>query len=302
MGFRLLIGARPKQHKTGALTALANAGYTLRYVNHDDNTEPLFAYTRKECHRNIQVVDAVDEMRVSKEGNIVSTGAQGLKSWSTLMSSMDRWPVDGSDPAKWTKRDVLVIDSLTELAKGLARRQQAMEGRELKRYSWTDYDRVQKQIDALLVLLKGRLTNASLIVICHLQVIGPDFSTGDTEDEALRDEILRQKLRGADNIPWQLAPISFGKAQAKTLAAHFGGAVYCKTIDGRGRVLMTVPDDGFDAGVPVSGIAKELPVATGLATIFDAIVGGVKPAAAAAKPAAARPVVPARPAVGGGKR
>ena len=293
MGFRLLLGARPKQHKTGALAALANAGYTLRYVNHDDNTEPLFAFSRKDAHRNIQVLDAIDEMRVSKEGNIVSTGAQGLKSWNTLMSAMDRWPVDGSDPAKWTKRDVLCIDSLTELAKGLARRQQAMEGRELKRYSWTDYDRVQKQIDALLVLLKGRLVNASLIVIAHLQVIGPDFSTGDTEDEALRDEILRQKLRGADNIPWQLAPISFGKAQAKTLAGHFSGSLYCKTIDGRGRVICTVPEDGFDAGVPISGLPKELPVATGLATVFDAITGG----AGVGKTAAARPAAAPRPAV-----
>lgn len=301
MGFRLLLGGRPKSAKTGALAALANAGYTLRYVNHDDNTEPLFAYTRKECHRNIQVLDAVDEMRVSKDGNIVSTGAQGLKSWSTLMNAMDRWPIDGSDPAKWTKRDILIDDSLTELAKGLARRQQAMEGRELKRYSWTDYDRVQKQIDALLVLLKQRLGSASLIVIAHLQVIGPDFSTGDTEDEALRDEILRQKLRGADNIPWQLAPISFGKAQAKTLAAHFSACIYAKSVEGRGRRLFLAPEDGFDAGVPVPGLPKDLDVETGLAKVFDAVLG-VKPAAAAAKPATARPAAPIRPAAGGVKR
>ena len=290
MGFRLLLGGRPKSAKTGALAALANAGYMIRYVNHDDNAEPLFAYSRKDAHRNIQVLDAIDDMRVTKEGDIVSTGRQGLKSWNTLMNAMDRWPVDGSDPAKWTKRDVLCIDSLTELAKGLARRQQAMEGRELKRYSWTDYDRVQKQIDALLVLLKGRLVNASLIVIAHLQVIGPDFSTGDTEDEALRDEILRQKLRGADNIPWQLAPISFGKAQARTLAGHFLGTLYCKSVDGRGRVICTTPEDGFDAGVPIPGLPKELPVATGLATVFDAITGG------SAKTPMAKPVAPARPA------
>lgn len=279
---------------------MVNAGYVLRYVNHDDNSEPIFAYSRKDAHRNIQKLDAIDDMRVSKGGDIVSTGAQGLKSWSTLMNAMDQWPLDRSDPAKWGPKDILVIDSLTELAKGLARRQQAMEGRELKRYTWTDYDRVQKQVDALLVLLKQRLTRASLIVICHLQVIGPDFSTGDTEDEALRDEILRQKLRGADNIPWQLAPISFGKAQARTLAGHFSGCLYMKAVEGRGRRIFTVPEDGFDAGVPIPGLPKDLDIETGLAKVFDAVLG-VKPAAAV-KPAAPRPAAPIRPAAGGVKR
>lgn len=300
MGFRLLTASRPKIGKTGALAALANAGYTLRYCNFDDNTDPMFAFSRKDAHRHIQVLDCLDEMRINKEGNIVSTGVQGLKAWSSLMDAMDRWPIDGSDPGKWGARDVLVIDSLTELAKGLARRQQVLEGRELKRYTWTDYDRVQKQVDSLLVLLKSRLVKASLIVICHLQLIGPDFSTGDVEDEALRDEIIRQKLRGADNVPWQLAPISFGKAQAKTLAGHFTATAYLKSIDGRGRQICTVPTDGFDAGIPVNGLAKELPIATGLATIFDAVLG-VKPAATAAKPAVARPTAPIRPA-GGVKR
>lgn len=272
MGFRLMLGGAPKSAKTGALCALAKAGYTLRYCNLDDNVEPLFAYTPKEAHKNIQILDCIDRFRIDANANLVVDGAQGLKSWTTIMSAMDKWPIDGSSPKKWGPKDVLVIDSATELAKGLARRQQTLENRQGKRLSWNDYQRVQQQIDALLVLLKGHLENASLIVICHLQVIGPDLHAGDVEDADLAEEVIRQKLRGADIIPWKLAPITIGKSQAGTLAGHFTGTLYCKATETRGRLIFTTPTDGFDAGVPVPGLPKELPLDTGLAKVFDAIV------------------------------
>lgn len=288
MGFRCLVGGTPKSGKTGALAGLASAGYTLRYCNLDDNTEPLFAYAPASARRNIQVLDCVDQMRVSAKGDIVSSGAQGLKSWDTLVRAMDAWPLDKSKPKAWGSRDVLVIDSLTELAKGLARRQQALEGRELKRYTWNDYDRVQKQIDALLVLLKSHLEKANLIVIAHLRLVGPDFSAGDVEDEALKEEVIRQKLRGADKVEWRMAPISFGKAQAQTLAGHFTGTLYVKTVEGRGRKILTQPEDGFDAGVPVPGLARELDLTDGLAKVLDAVNGHKAPAKTSPRPLAAR--------------
>lgn len=278
MGFRLLLAGTPKSAKTGALASLANAGYKLRYCNLDDNAEPLFKYSRPDAHKNIQVLDCIDEFRISKEGNVVSSGVQGLKSWSTILQAMDLWPIDKTKPKDWGARDVLVIDSLTELAKGLARRQRVVEGRELKRPTWSDFTRVQDQIDHLIVHMKSFLPKASLIVICHLQVIGPDLSAGDVEDENLAQEIIRQKLRGADIVPWKLAPISFGKAQSKTLAGHFTGTLYAKAVAGRGRKLITVPEDGFDAGVPVPNLPRELDLETGLAKVFDAVCGAGKPA------------------------
>lgn len=284
MGFRLLLAGFPGSAKTGACASLVNAGYKLRYCNLDDKADPLFKYSRSELHRNIQVLDCVDEFRISKEGNVVSNGVQGLKSWSTILQAMDQWPIDKSKPKEWGPKDVLIIDSLTELAKGLARRQRVVEGREMKRPQWSDYTRVQDQIDHLIVHMKSFLPKASLIVICHLQVIGPDLSAGDVEDETLAQEVIKQKLRGADIVPWKLAPISFGKSQAKTLAGHFTGTIYAKAIEGRGRRLITVPEDGLDAGVPVPNLPRELDLETGLAKVFDAVCG--KPGATGAAKAA----------------
>lgn len=277
-----------KSAKTGALASLATGGYTLRYCNLDDNAEPLFAFSPPTAHKNIQVLDCIDQFRVDAKGDLVVDGVQGLKSWKTIVGAMDKWPLDGSDPAKWGARDVLVIDSLTELAKGLARRQQTIENRQNTRYSWNDYDRVQKQVDAMLIYLKSKLPKASLAVICHLQLIGPDLGTGDIEDDDLKEEVIRQKLRGADIVPWKLAPISLGRAQGKTLAGHFTGTLYCKATSGRGRVILTQPEDGFDAGVPVAGLPRELPVADGMAKIFNTILGFNTPATP-------KPSAPARP-------
>lgn len=272
MGFRLALAGAPNCGKTGALCALADEGYTLRYVSYDDKDAPLWRYSAEGSRARIHVVKAVDRFRV-KGDSLEVDGAQGSLAWSTTMSALNKWPVDGSDPRSWTSKDILVLDSVTELAQSLARRQQVLEGRQGQPYDRRDYDIVQKMIDALVVTTKSRIGGAGMIAIFHLKMIGPDlripeFSARDDEGRELAKRVLKEKLRGSEQVPWALAPVTFGSAQSEIIARHFTGALYAKVMKGRGRRLLTVPEDGFNAGVPVEGLARELDIATGLAKVW----------------------------------
>lgn len=284
MGFRLALAGRPKSGKTGAIAGLANAGYTIRYCDFDDNAAPIYEFCDDDAARaRIQLVRCVDRLRIDAAGDIVVDGGQGLLGWGNFRGALETWPIDGSKVASWDAKDILVIDSFSELCKSLARRQQVLENRSKKKYTWDDYSRVQKQAENLLVFLKGHLPTASLIVVFHLKPEGPDLDAPlEIEDDALREEIVRQKLRGADNVEWHLAPISFGKALNDVIAGHFTGTIYAKPT-ARGRKLFTAPEDGFDAGVPVAGIAKELDLKDGLARVWAGV--GLETKAPTAPPA-----------------
>lgn len=271
MGFRLLLAGKPKAAKTGALCALANAGYRIRYWNFDNNTDPLFAYTKKENRKNIQILDCLDDLSISEAGYARAGGSQNLKAWTTMVRSMNEWPIDKSKPKLWTDRDILVLDSLTFCAQGLARRIQVLSNSEGKKFSWNDYAQTQKELDNLLACLKQWLPKAHFIACAHTKLHGPDLNVTDIEDDELKEKMLREKLNAAEVVPWGLGPRTFGNAQTDFFDAHFSGSALVKHVDGRGRMIYTVPTDGFNAGIPVEGIGKELPIETGLATIFDKI-------------------------------
>lgn len=271
MAYRQITYGFSKSGKTGSLACLAEDGWTIRYLDFDDNPTPLYAFCKPEFHKNIQRVSCLDEFRVNEIDNIRSTGGSGLKAYSTMMSALDEWPIDKSDPQKWdADKNILCIDSLTSVAKAKVRAIQVRAGREDKKYNWDDYQMTQREIDALLQALKTWV-NCPIIVMAHLQLIGPDLDAADIDDEDLRAQIIEQKLKGADIMPWRLAPITIGKAQALTVAGHFTAAALVHVTEASGRRIISKPMQGLDLGIPIPGVAGELPLETGMATIFKAV-------------------------------
>lgn len=62
---KLCLYAESGTGKTGALAALANAGYKLAILDFDNGLDVLMTYTRPECLKNIHYVTLQDEMEVT---------------------------------------------------------------------------------------------------------------------------------------------------------------------------------------------------------------------------------------------
>lgn len=271
MSARLLILGHPKGGKTTALAALANDGRTLRYLDFDDNADPLRLFTTKENRKNIQRVACTDTY-----GYKVDTGSGGMQtdvfmkefnSWPIMFNALEKWPHDGSDPSTWDNNNILVFDSLSSMvkAKWLAF---CAFSKNRKKHIQLNYKFVQDEVWNFFELIKSSI-KCPVIVLAHIQLSTADFHLDDDiEDVKLKEAILYKKLDEAQIQDAMFGPITLGQAQTRSLPSIFSGVLLIKG-DELGRTIYTTPKNGYNLGVPAPGIDPELPINTGLATIFN---------------------------------
>lgn len=260
---RLLEVGFPKSGKTGSLACLLDAGYTLRYLNFDNNVQPLLAYTTAEGQKRLSVVDCLDEYWFNPATNRLEPKGSPL-STVTAMKALNDWP-DGSKAADWGPEDILVVDSGSVMAESAMKRNMGLNGRLMGKPQFADFTAAHDAITGLCLHTK-RLLKCHFIMITHLTLIGPDLSVPDFDNDALAEKVVERKLEGSENVPWKLAPKTVGRA-LHDLAKHFSGVVYA-TARGPARRLLLRPADGVDAGVPVAGLPPELDIKDGMAKIF----------------------------------
>jgi len=267
MTARLLLLGYPKAGKTGAIAALANAGRKVRYLDFDNNIDSLRQYTNKDSRKNIDRVPCLDRLDFKKFG----TGDIGIDltsfvSWPTMVAALEKWPSDGSNPSEWDNNNVLVFDSLTAMAQARWRATLKLNAR---RDARMNYKLVQDQIADLLTLIRDNI-RCPVVVLAHIQIVGPDFHVDeDIEDINLKEKILYKKLQGAQIIDPYFGPVSVGQKGAQVLPSLFSGVALLHASD-MGRFIYTTPRNGFHLAVPVPGLDKELPISTGLATLINA--------------------------------
>ena len=293
MAFRLLMLGSPKSGKSGSLAAVANAGWTIRYLDFDGNADPLLAYTAPQHRGNIQIVSCLDDLSMQKSlddrGGVKDitfglSAAKPPRAWRTMLDAMDKWPVDGSNPREWDPRkNLFVLDSLTTAGQARMRSIRFTNGRRFGERNFRDYMLSQDEIESFLVALKVHIP-CPVAVLAHIQTIGPDLDV-ELEDNIpkelrgrLQARLLEEKLKEAEKTPWTVGPVSIGKAQVKTLASHFSGTVLVETRPSSdSRVIICKPRDGLNLGVPFPGVGRELPQETGMKTILEAWVASQGP-------------------------
>ena len=278
--FRLLYMGAPKSGKTGSLAALANAGWTIRYIDFDANVSPLLNFTDTPNRKNIQIVRCIDNYTTrrvpGKKDNTfdeVYVYKEKPAAWTTMNDNIfKQWVVDGSNPAEWDPtKNVIVIDSLSTLSQARLRLSQYTAGREGGKRAYTDFGAAQQHIEDLLHSMKGTIM-CPVIIVAHIDVIGPDLHTDDVESDELKEALLRHKLKGAEKTPWAIGPVTVGKALLRNLAMHFSGVVLAESSKTFGRQIHLAPRDGLGLGVPIPKMPKELPIETGMASIMNSWV------------------------------
>src|SRR5712672_399137 len=114
--------------KTGALAALANAGYKIRMIDFEGNTAPLYANTLPENRSNIAIASVRDKITLGGGRDITqcTNPVAFRQAWRLLDNFVDNAGNELGSAADWGDDTVLVIDGITQMGEACMRRILAM--------------------------------------------------------------------------------------------------------------------------------------------------------------------------------
>lgn len=239
--------------KTGALVSLMKDGYKLRILDMDNGLDSLREWAKHEG-ADLSLVDYEtrrDKYKTSNKGPKID----GVpKAFTEALQLLDKWS-DGTIPAEWGDRTVLVIDSLSALGKAgleFARYMNptAQSGKQQDGRVW--YGAAQDGVEDIMALVTSDDFKANVVVISHVRV----------------DEWAGVN-KGYANV--------IGKALGPILPRYFNTLIQAE-VTGTGtnvkRVIKTLPTGLVDLKTPAPfKIDGSLPLGTGLSTVFKALKG-----------------------------
>lgn len=256
---RALYIGEPTMGKTGSLTSLVTAGYRLRILDFDNKLGVLFHYINQECPDKIANVDAEtlrDVPTATREG--VTFKARAFTAGSALLN---KWS-DGTEPASWGSDTIMVVDSTSSWGSAALHWATALNptAKDGRNWYWT----AQKGLESQISLLTSEAFGPHVIVIAHVKY---------TEDEHTSE------TRGyANTIGSALGPIIPRYFNVIILADRKGSGANMK------RFIRTTPTNKIDLITPTPfRFEAELPLESGLATIFTQLTGANAPQPGEAK-------------------
>lgn len=267
---RIMIVGFPGRAKTGALAALANAGFKLRILDFDGNLDPLFAFCTPEGLANIDAVHLGDKTKLDPNGNLI---ADGIPSAFKRMGKMlDHWKytdadgveVDLGKSTEWGQDTIVVLDSLTSFGDNLMLR--AAAALNARGVDDRVYGYAQRDQDGMISKMTSPENRFHLIVISHLTMIGPkDIRKGDSD---IAQDIKRDM---AEMMSTRYYPSAVGWKLPQFIGKHFPTIVQADVTPGGKLVLKTRPRSDLDLKVPALNIDKELDIGDGMLKLFKAL-------------------------------
>lgn len=239
--------------KTGALTSLVKAGYSLRILDMDNGLETLKAFVEKECPDGLENVEFRTLRDRYKSTPIGPMLAGPPKAFVEAIKMLDRWKYDDVDlgiPAEWGPKTILVLDSLTFLSDSAFDWAQALNSSAKDPRQW--YGAAQEAIEKVLALLTSDNFQTNVIVIAHVKYIEtPEGQKG--------------------------YPTSVGSALSPVIPRYFNSVAMCRTKAGGKRMIQTATTGLVDLKNPRPfSMAKEYPIETGLADFFSVLRQPIK--------------------------
>jgi len=227
--------------KTGSLASLLDAGYSFRILDMDNGLDSLKAFGKREHFPRVEFVTIRDKYKSSKTGPKIDGTP---KAFVEAMDTLTEWSAV-EDP-----KCILVLDSLSALGRAA--------------YAWANnmnptakdkrqiYGAAMNAVEDVLAMLTGESLRMNVIVITHVKYDDGDEGTG----------------KGFAN--------AIGKALGPVIPRYFNTMIMAEKSgsgDNIKRKIKTMPTNLVDLKLPVPGIPKELPLETGLATIFASLRG-----------------------------
>jgi hypothetical protein len=236
--------------KTGALTSLARAGYRIRILDLDNGLDALVNHLKAEEPGALSRVDFMsfrDKVKITPAGPVV-VGAP--RAFPDAAKALDKWE-DGSNPAEWGEKSILVIDSLTNLGRAAFAWARAMNPSSKEPRQW--YFTAQGAIEDIIAGVTSPDFKTNVIVMSHID------------------------LRTLPDGTIQGFATSIGQALGPKIPRYFNTLVALET-QGQGtnvkRRLRTMPTATLTLKNPAPmKIDAEYPIETGLATLFSKLSG-----------------------------
>ncbi len=268
--------------KSGALCALAAAGYNVRMLDYDNGADVVRALLMdpkspypKDAAQRFDYFSLV-EPRKNVAGKLIP---QRSEAWTKTAAMLEKWTegkagepgfVDYGPITSWTPKDVLVFDSLTTLSRAALRFVLQMNGR-LGQKPWeSDWGEGQDLIRSLFEMVTDPSVKCNVVFVCHYKYVDVQGQT-------------------------KAYPNTLGKALPPEVGIYFNNALQVE-LAGIGtnakRRLKTVPTGVLDLKTSNPHNTKaDYPIETGLADFFRDVKGQGQPAAAQphAVPAVASP-------------
>lgn len=231
--------------KTGSLASLVDAGYKFKIIDMDNGLEPLKHFVAdKSLLRNIEYETYRDNYKGTAAGPIISGQP---KAFTQALAKMTEWQ------ALEDAKTIFVLDSLSAFGRAA--------------YAWADFANptvkdkrqifgaAQAALENTIALLTAETFRMNVIIISHVKY-----------DDAV-DGVAKGYVS------------SIGKALGPIIPRYFNTLVLAET-SGAGnnvkRKIKTVPTGVIDLKTASPKIDRELPLETGMATIFDLLKTEVK--------------------------
>ncbi len=274
---RELLVSYPGGGKTGSIASLANAGYKIRLLDFDGNTEPLLRFTKPEFLSNIDILSFRDKMGMTGK-TFEPVGVP--TAFKNALAAMDEWKYKEDDDTEvnlgkskdWGCDTVVVLDSLTSMGVAAMRRIQNMMNKTSTNTTQQVWGVAQKEQEGFIEKLTSPDNRFHVIVLAHLKMIGPkDTLQGDSD---LTKDL---KEKAADIIPTRLFPNALGQALSPLIGGHFPTLLLAeaKYLPGNRavRYIKTVTRSDLDLKVPATldQIPAELEISTAQAEIFKVL-------------------------------
>jgi len=285
-GLRIAALGRPGTAKTGALAALANAGYKLRILDFDGNTEPLFQYIDKPNWGNVDIAIMEDKLVAGPDGILKPMGVptafrNAIKYLSAWKYSEGAGEVDLGSIYDWGNDTVLVVDSGSGVSAAAMNQALALQGRTQLTKIGQDWGVSMAQEMAFYQLITQACINCHVYVTFHTKLMMPDMPGEQSWSKNKPSPTAQQaaddlKIAVANVFPIKWVPNVLGQNNLSVTASHFPIMLYFDTEangDKVKRVIRTIPAADVDVKVPAKGLPAKLPVETGLLTIFNTLLG-----------------------------
>jgi hypothetical protein len=230
--------------KTGSLTSLVAAGYSLHILDLDNGLDALVQHVRKECPDNLRLVDYEtkrDKYVMQQQGPVCLRPTAFVEGTKLL----HKWP--SIDLNKAGPEHVLVIDSGTSLGKAAFEWARGMNPTAKDPRQW--YFQAQQAFENIIAFATSEEFECNFILISHINY--RELQDGTTKGYTS----------------------AVGSALGPTISKYFNTLLMADT-KGSGtnvrRTIRTVPTPIVDLKNPAPfSLAAELPLETGLASIFE---------------------------------
>ena len=247
---KILLEGDSKSGKTGSLSSLVSAGYSLRILDYDNGLDVLKQFVLRDCPErigNVEFRTLRDRRKATPAGSVVEGTP---RAFTDGLRMLDRWKYDDVDlgpPAEWGSDCILVIDSLTFMSNAAFDWAEPLvpRGRDGKFDPRAVYRIAQDAVSQVFATITSEAMRTNVILISHIKYV-------ENEDGTKKGY-----------------PNSVGSALSPSIPTWFNNIVRYKTVGGI-RKIETQASAMFDLATskPFT-MPKEVTIDKGLAEIFN---------------------------------